>query len=206
MTGPSPRGGGGSLGDSSPGQTPLTDDETAGLLLPIETRADLDQQEAANIASARRVWLNPRRRLTLERLCTQDRMRALHRDMFGDVWSWAGTYRTSERNLGVPHHQIVVELQTLIDDVPVWVDSMDGDEICVRLSHRAVSIHPFPNGNGRWSRTLADVAALALGLAPYAWGASTLRVPDESRAAYLAALRVADNSLNYGPLSDFARS
>jgi fido (protein-threonine AMPylation protein) len=64
--------------------------------------------------------------------------------------------RTSERNLGGPHRQIAIEMHMLIGDVPMWVDSTAADEVCVRLSHRAVVIHPFPDGNGRWSRTLAD--------------------------------------------------
>jgi Fic-DOC domain mobile mystery protein B len=130
--------------------------------------------------------------------------------MFHQVWAWAGTYRTTERNLGVPAWRIATDVATLLDDAHFWISAEDDaamptDEICLRLSHRAAAIHPFPNGNGRWSRLLADTAAVSLGRLPFSWGRSPLRSHNEIRGAYLAALRAADRTLDYGPLISFAR-
>src|SRR5204863_7354900 len=74
----------------------------------------------------------------------------LHKEMFGKVWTWAGTIRTSDMNLGVPWQQIEVGLQILLDDLVCW--SGYGTplmEQAAMLHHRAVQIHPFRNGNGR---------------------------------------------------------
>ena len=44
----------------------------------------------------------------------------LHREMFGDVWIWAGVGRTHDLNLGVPHFQIVEQLSALVGDLSSW--------------------------------------------------------------------------------------
>jgi Fic family protein len=36
--------------------------------------------------------------------------------------------------------------------------SYSPDELAVRFHHRLVSVHAFPNGNGRWSRLAAGAA------------------------------------------------
>jgi Fic family protein len=33
----------------------------------------------------------------------------------------------------------------------------------VRFHHALVALHPFPNGNGHWSRLMADILAVRLG-------------------------------------------
>lgn len=80
--------------------------------------------------------------------------------MFGDVWSWAGTYRQRESNIGnVEPHRIPIEVRTLFDDAHSWLkyQSYKRDELAIRLHHRLVAIHPFLNGNGRHTRLMADL-------------------------------------------------
>jgi hypothetical protein len=74
--------------------------------------------------------------------------------MLSDVWRWAGRYRTSERNIGINHWEIPMALRVLLDDVKLWIERgvYPPDEIAVRLHHRFVAIHAFPNGNGRHAR------------------------------------------------------
>ncbi|MGO7888924.1 mobile mystery protein B, partial [Rhizobium ruizarguesonis] len=74
-------------------------------------------------------------------------MRTLHKRMFGDVWEWACTFRTTERNIGIQAYRIVVELASLLSDVGYWVEheAFQSDEIAIRFHHRLVAIHPFPN-------------------------------------------------------------
>src|SRR5579863_316959 len=129
--------------------TSLDPDELAGLRLSwITTRADLNAAEGANIRSARS-WAE-RRALSTDDILTSKWFRELHRRMFGDVWRWAGRYRTTEKNIGIPPFQITSAVEDAVADCRVWLadQSQQGwsnDEIAVRLHHRLVWIHPFPN-------------------------------------------------------------
>ncbi len=127
--------------------------------------------------------------------------------MFGDVWAWAGDYRGTERNLGVDPVRIPVELCIVLDDARYWVENKTypPDELAVRLHHRLVAIHPFPNGNGRTTRLVADLLAVQLERDPFTWGRASLTDASETRTQYIAALRAADNH-DIGPLLEFARS
>jgi len=135
----------------------------------------------------------------------------LHERMFGDVWKWAGTWRTTvrnaARNIGVDAYRIGMDVAAGLDDVRYWVENTTypPDETAVRLHHRLVAIHPFPNGNGRHSRLMADLLVERLGGTPFIWGGRSLADPGELRRRYIAALRAADN-YNTGPLLAFARS
>ncbi|HQU44044.1 MAG TPA: hypothetical protein PK867_14590, partial [Pirellulales bacterium] len=44
----------------------------------------------------------------------------LHREMFGDVWRWAGEIRSRDLNIGVPFYHVRPELQALADDLAAW--------------------------------------------------------------------------------------
>jgi Fic-DOC domain mobile mystery protein B len=148
-------------------------------------------------------WAFDRRRSTAV-LLDPKFIRNLHRHMLGEVWKWAGTYRTLGANVGVDPRIIQVELRKLLDDARYWLDhaTYSPDEIAVRFHHRLVAIHPFPNGNGRISRLMADLLIAAQGGERFAWGRS--RGGDENRTRYLAALRAADDG-DCGPLVVFAR-
>ena len=127
--------------------------------------------------------------------------------MFGEVWSWAGTYRRTARNIGVEAYRIQIEMAAMFDDVRYWLekDTYPPDETAVRLHHRLVFIHPFPNGNGRHARLMADLLSERLGGKPFSWGGGALVSVGELRSRYIAALRVADGH-DIKPLLAFARS
>ena len=116
--------------------------------------------------------------------------------MFGDVWSWAGTYRLSNRNIGIDWPEITAAVRSLVKDAQAWMGHNDQQTDVARFHHRLVAIHPFPNGNGRHSRAAADYLCNALDIAPPTWGALTHTDTAELRAAYLAALRTADRDPN----------
>ena len=184
--------------------TPLDAEEREGLLQTwITTRADLNEAEQANIDAA--VAWTQRRRGT--DILTEGFVFALHRRMFGDVWSWAGSTRKTGKNIGIDPAQIHVQLGGLLRDGRYWVehDSFPSDEIAIRLHHGLVAIHPFPNGNGRHARLIADLLIAELGGAPFSWGGQTLRDIGALRAGYVAALRAADRH-DFAPLLAFARS
>lgn len=184
--------------------TPLDAEERDGLLQTwITTRADLNEAEQANIDDAV-AWTERRRDADI---LTEGFVFELHKRMFGDVWSWAGSTRKTGKNIGIDPVQIHIQLGSLLRDVRYWVDngSFPPDEIAVRLHHGLVAIHPFPNGNGRHARLVADLLIVQLGGAPFSWGGGTLRDIGTLRAEYIAALRVADQH-DFAPLLAFARS
>jgi Fic-DOC domain mobile mystery protein B len=127
--------------------------------------------------------------------------------MFNQTWKWAGTYRNSEKNIGVPVPQIRDRIGSLLGNVKYWIDhqTYDGDETAVRLHHELAVIHPFPNGNGRHARLMADVLVVTLGRAPFSWGSKEMVPPGPVRASYLEALRAADGG-DIQPLVKFSRS
>ena len=134
-------------------------------------------------------------------------MKELHKRMFNEVWKWAGTFRYTNKNMGVDCFQIGTELRKLLDDTKFWIEHQifKPDEIAVRFKHKIVSIHCFANGNGRHSRLMADIIINQLfGMPVFHWGSSVLVKADETRKSYLTAIRAADQG-NYELLIGFAR-
>jgi len=192
------------FGEDDEANTPLTPEERDQLIPSyIALRAELNEAEQINIAQAHR-WLARARKADV----LDDRfLKDLHKRMFGEVWKWAGQYRTTARNIGIDAYRIGMEVRQLVGDVRYQVEhhSFPPDEIAVRFSHRLVSIHPFPNGNGRLSRLAGDLLAMQLGRPRFTWGRNNLVDAGATRRAYVAALQAADRG-EYGALIDFARS
>lgn len=171
--------------------TPLTAEEKNGLKLKwITLRSELNEAEARNIAQAQ-LWLASNKK---KDVCSDTFLRKLHKKMFCDVWIWAGEYRTTERNIGIAPYQIPMKLMQLFDDLIFWIDNKtySNYEIAVRLHHKLVQIHPFPNGNGRVSRLMADLVLQKLGGKTLYWGDTNLVDVSEVRRKYIDALRKAD--------------
>jgi Fic-DOC domain mobile mystery protein B len=192
-----------------PEATPLTAEERDGLLQTwITHRRDLNEAEHENIVKGA-AWARTRRQRGGD-LLTDRFAQSLHRRMFGDVWSWAGSYRQTEKNLGVHPGQIHNAMAVAFDNIRYWVEhsTFPLDEIAVRLHHSLVSVHPFPNGNGRHTRLMADLMIERLGRDAFTWGGNqgnNLGDEGELRARYIAALQAADNH-DLNPLIQFARS
>lgn len=175
------------------GQTPLSADDTEGLIPPwVATLGDLNEVERTNIGRARVRWLGRGRRPVS--ILDDQSLRRLHRDMFADVWRWAGRYRTRETSIGTDPLLIAVGVRELVGDAPYWLDQ-DTRSGVARFHHRLVRIHPFVNGNGRHGRLAADVLAVQAGVDVPRWMGE--------RAEYLSALRHADATDDVGPLTDF---
>lgn len=187
------------------GATPLDPDEAEGLLLPhITNRSELDRWEQDNIAEAG-AWAFRRKQ---KDLLSEEFARRLHRKMYGNVWRWAGDFRRTGKNIGVEWWSIGPELRNLLADVATWVESgsYSPDEIAARFHHRLVSIHLFPNGNGRHARLMTDLLLVqVLDRQRFSWGRENLVRAGDCRQRYIGALRAADRH-DYGPLLEFVRS
>jgi Fic-DOC domain mobile mystery protein B len=183
--------------------TPLTPEERADLIpAHIAYRAELNEAEQENVARGQDWALGRRRDLLTEKF-----IKDLHGRMLGDVWRWAGNFRRTERNLGIPFYEVPMAVRHLLEDTKAWVHykTYPPDEIAVRFHHRLVKIHPFPNGNGRHSRLMADLLVMSLGGERFSWGSARLQKAGDLRRRYIAALQAADNH-DYAPLLTFARS
>lgn len=178
------------------GQTPI-DEDAREFLTPqyadIETLDEMNEAEALNIADA--VFWSEQQEWTLEGFLDHFTLRDLHRRMFCEVWTWAGTHRLRETNLGISPARVPDAWAGLIGNAKYWVETetYPVDEICVRLHHRSVAIHPFPNGNGRHARLMANTLAFILGLGRtrFTWGVQPGH-EETGRREYLEALRAAD--------------
>lgn len=189
------------------GQTPLEEEEKEGLLIPaIATRGELDEFEQQNIEQA--IAWTMRRSFKMETVFTEAFIKTVHKQMYGDVWTWAGEFRQTNKNIGVDKWQIPTAVRNLLDDVKYWYEnnSFPPDEMAIRFKHRLVSIHCFPNGNGRHSRLMADIIAEKIFRLPhFTWGAVNLLKQGDPRTVYLKALKEADKG-DIQSLISFARS
>jgi Fic-DOC domain mobile mystery protein B len=190
------------------GATPVDADEAADLIpTGIETVDQLNAFEQTNIVSATEWALRSRRRHSPGTVLSEGFLFDLHRRMFTETWRWAGVPRRTDKNIGVHWPTIRVALRERVKDAQLWLaeSNFPLDEVAVRLHHGIVLVHPFPNGNGRWSRLVADTVMHAHQHAPFNWGAKNLTSAGEARAAYLAALRAADHG-DFAPILKFAHA
>ena len=176
------------------GQTPLDEDEKEGLLIKsITTRGELDEFEQFNIEKAIQWTLG--KKWEPECILSEDFVKELHIRMFKEVWSWAGEFRKTNKNIGVDKYQIGVSLKQLSDDGLYWLENKtySDEEFAIRFKHRIVKIHCFPNGNGRHSRLIADIIISQIfGKPVFTWNSTNLNKKGEARSNYLTAIRLAD--------------
>jgi Fic-DOC domain mobile mystery protein B len=178
----------------APGATALDPDEAQGLIPGhIHLQADLNIWEEANILEGQR-WLLRQVKSGKRPMLQEDFVRELHRRMFDETWQWAGQFRRSDKNIGVEWPQIATRLRNLLDNTQfqIQASAFAPDELAIRFHHQLVWIHPFPNGNGRHARLLADALIMSLGQARFTWGQTPLDTAGNARASYLSALREAD--------------
>lgn len=185
------------------GVTSIDLSELEGLRFPhIRTRAQLDQLEQQNIQEGLK-WLARQRKH--KDLLAMEFTRELHQRLFGLVWKWAGSFRMTEKNIGVDPVTIHVEYHKLLNDARHWLDHrvFTPFEFAARFHHRQVQIHLFPNGNGRHSRIMTDaLMEKYLNKSAINWDGRTLSRNIEHRRNYINALRKADAG-DYAGLIDF---
>lgn len=190
------------------GQTPLELDELEDLRIhTISTKYELDEFEQQNIEEAM-IWVMSNK-WKKNKIISEPFILELHKRMYKNVWKWAGSFRKSEKNIGVPAYKISIELKQLLDDTMFWIknETYLPDEIAIRFKHRLVAIHCFPNGNGRHSRLMADIIIEKIFNLPlFSWGINQHKKSKEKvRKEYISAIREADK-FDIQPLLFFART
>ena len=175
--------------------TPL--DDISGLKLPsakVYTLKEIYIAEANNIALATIKYLSapPSKKIAP---FTYEWLSSLHEEMFGNVWDWAGKFRQVELSIGIKAYKVPTVLKELVDDIAYWDKNKTFDiyETATRIHHRAVQIHPYKNGNGRWSRMLANIYLRQNGSMPVKWQEDLLSKENPKRDEYIQALKDADN-------------
>jgi Fic-DOC domain mobile mystery protein B len=168
----------------------------------LSNQTELNEFEALNIIEATEWAIKSR--IVKNSLLTDKTLRIIHEKMFGKTWRWAGAYRTTQKNIGVEPYRISSEVKILLDDVVFWIDNQTypPDEIAARFHHRLVSIHCYPNGNGRHARVATDLLCRSQDWSLPTWGSGDLVSANSVRQAYLEALRTADQH-DYTPLVAF---
>lgn len=195
--------------EHAPGATPLDPNETAGLIPRyISTQSELNLLEQENILRAQS-WLQKRK--SKKEVLTDDFVRKLHKQMFKDVWKWAGKYRASGKNIGIAWDKVPEEIRKLCEDTNYWImeQTFPWNELGARFHHRLVFIHAFANGNGRHARMITDILLETHGQEAFTWGskgsAQNLADPSVARKDYISALREADGQ-KFEDLIKFVKS
>ncbi|MCB0509966.1 MAG: mobile mystery protein B, partial [Bacteroidetes bacterium] len=187
--------------------TPLNEEEKEDLKIKsLTSQNELNELEQLNIEKA--IAWAIQSRLKAEKILTEKFIQELHKKMFGDIWKWAGNYRMTNKNIGIHWVQIATELKKLLDDTTYWIEheTFPAEEIAIRFKHRIVSIHCFPNGNGRHSRLMADILMESVfHKEVFSWQQSNMLKADNTRKEYIKALKEADNG-NLNALINFARN
>lgn len=182
------------------GATPLDPDTLAGLIPDIKTQAELDLLEAENILEAQYKYEFKKHLNLLEVSFIFE----VHKDMFDQVWTWAGEQRKVNTNIGIEKENIFQALRVHLDDTKFWLKNNTYPliETAARFHHKLVQIHIFPNGNGRHARLMTDLLMYKFDGPEPNWGASNLVHEGVSRELYLNALKKADQN-DFGELIKF---
>ena len=113
----------------------------------VSTRGELNQLEQANILEGMD-WLKKQKSSAV---LTEDFVRNLHQKLFGKVWKWAGSFRETERNIGVAPLQVANQLHQLLDDTRYWIEheTYPPKELAARFHHKICVYSSVPQW--QWS-------------------------------------------------------
>lgn len=148
-------------------------DQTAPVLrnlLSIKHSEELDEAEA-RLVSLKITKISTSRPLSATEF-TVDFYLDLHKQLFGDIYDWAGQLRTVEISKGTTSF---ARVQYLEQNMRALFDELKNDRFLEGLSRRELVgklayyygelnvLHPFREGNGRTSRTFLSLLAASHG-------------------------------------------
>jgi Fic-DOC domain mobile mystery protein B len=128
--------------------------------------------------------------------------------VYGKVWSRAWRFENTDKNSGIDKWQLPIGLKRFWEDSKYWVknETHSPEEIALRFKHSIVSIHCFPNGNGRHTHLMADILINQIYKLPlFSWGTYSQADQNDIRDLYLKSVKAAEFG-NFQLLMKFARS
>ena len=141
-------------------------------------------------------------RLTVADICEW------HRRWLGNVYPWAGQYRTVNMGKGEFQFAAAGQVERLMTDLDrkflthyTPCEGMSDEQLAeaIAVIHiELILIHPFREGNGRVSRLLANVMAMQAGKPELDFS-----LWDEQKAAYFSAIQAGLD--NYEPMTALVR-
>ena len=185
------------------GNTPITPNLIKELIPKnIQNREELNEYELQNIAKGQ-VWLQKSKHDYLK----YNFWLELHEKMYCDVWKFAGSIRKVELSnpaFKMPY-DIWPEIGRLEKDLEYWLNnkSFSDKEMLAKFHERILTIHPFLDGNGRWSRLLTEYIAKSTSFPIPTWGQALNQDTNKRRRLYIEALDLARNSNIYDDLTSF---
>ncbi len=185
-------------------------DDESGLIQP--QLADKRARDAAELEAIDRAYEKhvhrARRKAADGTWLTEEFIRRVHLDMFGEIWDWAGKYRTGNVNMGVDWHKVPEQVKVLCGDFVFWNSpkaSMPILEIAARLQNRLTKVHPFKNGNGRHARLMTDIFFRSRKNPLPQWPQiQRMERGDDVRKRYIKSMKSADQE-NYRELIQFIK-
>jgi Fic-DOC domain mobile mystery protein B len=192
------------------GATPIDPNAAQDLLQPqITTQAQLNEAEQANILDAQ-LWTRTRKH---KQVLDEQFIRSVHKRMYGEVWKWAGKFKTRDHQNEkfARRGEVAIRLRELLENTKYRLEhdapknAQAWDRFGAEFHHQLVLVHAFTNGNGRHAREITDLLLIQNGQAPFSWGGKSLLEPTETRKCYIDALQLADDG-EYSKLAEFVRS
>ena len=179
------------------GATPLNPNEIEGLIPDyITTQEELNILEQQNIIEGIN-WADHQKKPDVLSITFNYE---LHKQMFNQVWKWAGEPRKTDKNIGCHWQQIPTQLSNFFENACYRIESKkhNWNELAAWFHHKLVSVHVFPNGNGRHARLMTDILLKSNNQKPLTWGQKMHSFPIEvegnTRKAYISALKKADKN------------
>ena len=176
--------------------------------LGIRRKREMDRVEFEALIEAQEEYLGrigPRTRLTAATL------RRMHRRWLGEIYEWAGHYRTVELAKGdfrwPPAFRVAANMETfekgaLARCTPCRPGPLAKVARCIAEVHaELLLVHPFREGNGRLARWVSDLMAFQAGLPAPDYGFIG-RDSKARQAAYLQAV-TKGYVQDYEPLAAF---
>lgn len=174
----------------------------------IRSVRQMAQRESEALLAATRQLIDETR---VDQRFTANDIRRMHRMWLGDIYAWAGEYRSVNVSKGgfpfaaaglVPNLMQALERGALRQFTPCRFDNEQQQALAIATVHtELVLIHPFREGNGRCARLLAILMALQAGLPPLDFGG----IRGQVRRRYIGAVH-AGLDRNYVPMAEIFRA
>lgn len=181
------------------GQTPVDPNIVKELKLShVNDMSELYEHEVENIATGIAWTLSTQKSHTDYSVWLE-----IHKQMLCDVWKFAGKIRVTELANTDFHkpYDVRPSLLALEQDLKTWIEfqTYPPKELLAVFHERLLTIHPFKDGNGRWSRVVTEFVARRENFPIPDWSGNH-QSDEERRTAYIDAVKKARHDYDYTPL------